>query len=255
MTARPYLLIALPCYNETENIIPLLKRFDELSFVIKSICDVRVLVIDDASTDGLKAVVESHSSQAAISYIRHSENRGLTGGLVTAFTRFHEAVSSSHPPLAVGLMDGDNSHNPLTLVPMIQKIFEGYDVVVASRFRQGSRIMGVVWWRQILSAVMAILFKICRNIKGIRDYSCGYRVYSPMIVQKLHAAFGNEVVLEKNFACMVELLRNCDEVGAVMTEVPFLLRYDFKRGESKMRFFVTILGTLRVLFRRSIIRC
>jgi len=245
----PYILIALPCYNESENIGELLKHFDELAIQMKPGCEVRVLVIDDASTDDLKSAVDLYRGSASVTYLRHPQNRGLTGGLITAFAAFHEAVSSGAPPLAVGLMDGDNSHNPLTILTMLQKIYDGYDVVVASRFQPGSKTMGVVWWRQLLSGVMAILFKICRNMKGIRDYSCGYRLYSASLVKKLYQALGAEVVREQNFACMVELLRNCHDVGAVMTEVPFLLRYDLKKGDSKMRFFATIRGTLRVLFR------
>lgn len=87
---------------------------------------------------------------------------------------------------------------------------------------------------------------------GVWDYSCGYRLYSPSIVQKVVHQFGDDIVTQTNFSCMVELLVNCYQVGAIMAEVPFLLRYDLKKGDSKMQFMKTILGTLNVLSTHSL---
>ena len=130
---------------------------------------------------------------------------------------------------------------------MLPRILEGYDVVVASRYRPGSRIEGVVWWRQILSFGLGMLFKILRNIPGVRDYSCGYRMYSPGIVRRVVEKYGEEFVVEKSFASMVEALVKCHLCGALCTEVPFLLRYDLKLGESKMPFIKTIKGNFKLL--------
>ena len=144
-------------------------------------------------------------------------------------------------------MDGDNSHSPLFVPELLKKISYGYDVVIASRFQAGAKITGVVWWRQILSFGLTCLFKIIRNISGVRDYSCGYRLYSPRIIKKVKKRFTGDVVFEKSFASMVEILLRCDMEGALMSEVPFLLRYDLKLGESKMPFKKTILGNLKLL--------
>lgn len=210
----------------------------------------RVLIIDDCSKDNtaeLWSELKNEFTSFPLEYYRHPENRGLTGGINTAFEKYLADMQTSKPALAYGLMDGDNSHPPFFLPEMVKKICEGYDVVIASRFRAGARIEGVVWWRQILSFGLTCLFKIIRNVPGVRDYSCGYRLYSPAIVEKVKKRFPNDVVFEKSFASMVEILLRCDMEGALCSEVPFLLRYDLKLGESKMPFKKTILGNLKLL--------
>ena len=250
-SATPYLLVALPCYNEAENLTPLLRKYAQLAAFYGGNVDIRVIVIDDASTDHTQRVLESLpewiKEATRLKVVRHAENRGLTGGLLTALERFSEAAASEEPPLAMCLMDGDNSHNPGNIPNMLLKIMEGYDVVVASRYQPGSRIKGVNLFRRTLSRGMGLLFKMRRNIPGVNDYSCGFRLYTPEIILKLREQFGDRPVTQRNFSCMVELLLNCHRCGAVSTEVPFLLRYDLKQGDSKMQVWKTIRGTLNVL--------
>ncbi len=247
---RPEVLMALPCYNEAKNLRPLLLQFNQLAQIYGAQFIVRALIIDDCSTDNtqeLFASLKGEFNELRLEYIRHSENRGLTGGINTAFETFLKETKKENGPIAFGLLDGDNSHSPFFIPEMLKKICEGYDVVIASRFRSGARIEGVVWWRQILSFGLTCIFKVIRNVKGVRDYSCGYRLYSPAIVKKVKLRFPGDVVFEKSFASMVEILLRCDLEGALFSEVPFLLRYDLKLGESKMQFKKTILGNLKLL--------
>ena len=244
---KPYIEVALPCYNEAENLPPLLENFDKLNSVFGHLFETRVTIINDCSTDNTDTVARSLDCKTKVTYIKHEQNMGLTGGINTAFNHFFVLLNSEEPPIACGLMDGDNSHIPVNFERMVPRILEGFDVVVASRYRPGSQIAGVAWWRQVLSFGLGMLFKFLKNIPGVRDYSCGYRLYSPNIVRKVIEAHGNEVVTEKSFASMVEILVKCHEQGAICTEVPFLLRYDLKMGESKMPFKKTILGNLKLL--------
>ena len=251
MSSSPTLFFAIPCYNEALNIVPLLEQFWQLSQWYS--WGVEVVIIDDASTDDtVEAIMHWQAAHPAlkVSVHRHLRNRGLTGGINTAMELFAQraaAAPTCPSPIAFGLLDGDNSHSPLLVPSMVDKICQGYDVVVASRYRPGSRIVGVSGWRQILSLMLAIIFKMVRNIPGIRDYSCGFRLYSPRIVQLVRNAYPGPCVFEPSFASMVEILVKCHLLGAICTEVPFLLRYDLKRGLSKMPFLKTIQGNLKLL--------
>ncbi len=251
MQPRPTLCFAIPCYNEALNIGPLLDKFWQLSQFYP--WGVEVVVIDDASTDDTAgAVAKWHRAHPdfAVSIHAHATNRGLTGGINTAMELFAQRLASTHlpaGPVACGLLDGDNSHSPLVVPAMVDKICQGYDVVVASRYQLGSRIVGVSRIRQMLSLGLAIIFKIVRNIPGVRDYSCGFRLYSPRIIQLVRASYPGDCVRERSFASMVEILVKCHLLGALCTEVPFLLRYDLKRGLSKMPFLQTIRGNLKLL--------
>ena len=73
----------------------------------------------------------------------------------------------------------------------------------------------------------------------MKDYTCGYRIYTYNIIQKLLNKFGENPIKEKSFACMMELLYKVYLVGAKFGEVGFELRYDKKCGNSKMKVLKT----------------
>ncbi len=242
------ILIALPCYNEEENITDLVQSFAELNERKYLDVSFEVLIINDASTDGTHQVAENLKKRFNfVDTIHHSKNAGLTGGINTAFQSFINSINNSTDYLGFGLMDGDNSHHPIFLINMYKKLVLGFDVVIASRFRTGSKVYGVTLFRQFLSFILTLLFKLFRNIPGVLDYSCGYRLYSPGIVKTLTQRYPNELVTEKSFACMVELLVKCYINDANCIEEPFILRYDKKLGESKMQIKKTIIGNLKIL--------
>jgi len=243
----PRVVMALPCYNEAKNLPDLLKNFELLNNSHAESFLTEVLIIDDCSTDNTQEVLSPWRDKQWIQIITHQSNKGLTGGINTSFNEFSKSLKQVNPPVAYALMDGDNSHTPTHIPSMLEKIKNGDDIVVASRYQIGSKTIGVSWIRQILSCGLAMLFKLFRNIPGVRDYSCGYRMYSPQIVKTLKARFPNEVVLEPSFASMVEILVKCHLLGAKCSEVPMLLRYDLKLGESKMPFKQTIIGNFKLL--------
>lgn len=240
-------IFAIPCYNEGENVQPLLAQFDEVYSLHKDSFDLKVVIIDDASTDDTFQKANSYEASFDLEVIQHETNRGLTGGINTSFRIFKEEVDKNSNIVGCGLLDGDNSHSPHHIPNMIEKLMAGCDVVISSRFQPGARVVGVSYFRQLLSLGLAMIFKTFRNIPGVRDYSCGYRLYSPSIVRKLKHKLPDDVVYEKSFASMVEVLVRCHILGAVCSELPMVLRYDKKLGESKMPFKKTILGNLKIL--------
>lgn len=242
-------LFTIPCYNEGENIIPLLKQFNDLYSFNKESFHLKVVVINDASTDDTLEKANSFKDEANFQYeiIDHEQNKGLTGGINTSFKTYFEEVEKDDSIVACGLLDGDNSHSPHHIPGMLQKLLSGCDIVICSRFQPGSRVVGVTYFRQMLSLGLAMIFKLFRNIPGVRDYSCGFRLYSPRIIRELKKKLPEDVVFEKSFASMVEVLVRCFLAGAVCAEYPMVLRYDMKLGESKMPFKKTILGNFKLL--------
>ena len=49
---------------------------------------------------------------------------------------------------------------------------------------------------------------------------------------------------------MVDILLKLRRMPLIFGEVPLILRYDFKKGASKMRIFRTAYNTLLIVFRR-----
>lgn len=233
------LYVFLPCYNEADNIGKLLENWEEQKEVLlQEKLQLEIKVINDASTDKTETVVkEKIKKYSNINIIKHTENKGLSGGINTALNFFYE--NGQQNDLMV-IMDGDNTQNPKYIHSMIEKINNGNDCVIASRYQDGARVNGLAKYREKLSDLASIYYKVVLNIEGVKDYTCGYRIYTYDIIEKVVKKFGEEVVKEKSFACMMELLYKVSRVGARFDEVAFELRYDNKIGNSKMKVLKTM---------------
>jgi dolichol-phosphate mannosyltransferase len=88
--------------------------------------------------------------------------------------------------------------------------------------------------RLVLSLGAATLFKLLHWCRGVLDYTCGFRGYRVALLRRARARYGERLIEERGFACMVELLLKLDRIGARMCEIPIDLRYDLKQSASKM---------------------
>ncbi|HSF42838.1 MAG TPA: glycosyltransferase [Thermoanaerobaculia bacterium] len=246
--ARPHhLWVVLPAYNEEGSIGPLL---DSLLWELDSDAyDFTILVVNDGSTDQTAPIVRSYEGTGRVRLLDQPVNRGLAATLCTGLL---EAVRRSGPEDTVVVMDADNSHPAGLIFRMTRRLREGNDVVIASRYREGSQIRGLKLSRRLLSNGASWLFRAVFPTRGVRDYTCGYRAYRASVLQQLVAKRGEELISERGFACMVDLLLRLREEGAIFSEVPLVLRYDRKEGASKMKVSRTIKETLFLMFRRSL---
>jgi dolichol-phosphate mannosyltransferase len=60
------------------------------------------------------------------------------------------------------------------------------------------------------------------------------------VLRRAAQAWGDRLVEEAGFTCMAEVLLKLGRGGAVVAEVPLVLRYDLKEGASKMKVGRTI---------------
>lgn len=249
----PTIRVALPAYNEAEAIEPLLVSLHQT--LSAAGLPHEIVVVDDGSSDDTAEIASRASFSMPVRLVRHEQNQGLAGALRTGLL---DAVENSDPGDIVLTMDSDNTH-PAGLIPrMLQLVHEGHDVVIASRFQPGARVIGVPFDRVLLSIAARWVFKLLLPIPGVRDYTCGFRAYR---VEPLAAAvehFGDRFVSEQGFSCMVDVLlklRRLRVNGApiVMGEAPMVLRYDLKGGASKMRVWRTVRQTLSLVARRRIV--
>ncbi|MBQ7934773.1 MAG: glycosyltransferase family 2 protein [Clostridia bacterium] len=233
----------LPCYNEEQNIGPLIEEWMKQKETLTNAgFQLKIIAIDDCSTDHTKEqILQKAKLYPEVLLVAHPINKGLCGGLNTALSYF--SVHGKQGDL-MALMDGDNTHDPIYIHPMIARIQEGNDCVIASRYREDSAVVGVARHRELMSDMAKIYYTLMLRVPGVRDYTCGYRVYTLRLINRLLERFGNDPIQEKSFACMMELLYRCHLVGADFGEVGFRLRYDFKQGESKMNVFKTMRKSL-----------
>ena len=233
------IVVLLPAYNEEQALPVLLPRIASALGAAGS--DWRVIVCNDGSCDRTREVISRYAESMPIEVIEHKMNRGLGE---TARDLFERAAVLCRADDVIVRMDCDDTHEPDVIARMIAQIEDGYDVVIASRFRPGGGQIGVNRYRTFVSHAANIFMKIFFPIRGIRDYSCGFRAYRAGIIQTAIEFYGNSFIQLKGlgFTGTLEKLVKLDLIGARFAEVPFVLRYDQKQSASKMVSSITTLG-------------
>lgn len=234
----------LPAYNEDANLPALLER---IAATMKGAGRPwRVVAVNDGSRDGTAEVLRRYGERLPVEVVTHPVNLGLARTIVDGLRYATETGADGDVVIS---MDADNSHEPSLAPAMIARVEEGHDVVVASRYRPGAQEIGLSFRRRFLSLGVNLLLRMLLPLRGIRDYSCGYRAYRRELLQKVFTRYGERVAEATTFAAMAEILLKAGNVDARAAEVPLVLRYDQKRGASKMRVLDTILDYFRLMGR------
>jgi len=236
--------VVLPAFNEEGSLPPLLVRLAAMSAAWGT--TVTVWVVDDGSSDGTAALVLAGCPGLDVRLVSHPVNLGL-GQAVHSGLRAVLASAADEDVLMI--MDADDTHD-VQLVPQMWAATDGgADLVIASRFVGGGSDRTAPLFRRALSRGAAGLFRLALPLDGIHDFTSGYRAYRVSLLRRASSHYGERLVEEQGFACMVELLLKLRHCKPVMAEVPLVLRYDRKQGASKLRLRRTIAQYLRLLLR------
>jgi dolichol-phosphate mannosyltransferase len=241
------IIVVLPAYNEAEALPRLLARLRDVS-VGHFGASLSVVVVDDGSSDGTAESVRQGDG-LRLRVVVHEHNRGLAEAIRSGLLAAMEQAADDD---VIVTMDADDTHAPGLISRMTMLLEEGNDVVIASRFAPGGRTVGVPWTRALLSRGASLLFRLVHPIRGVRDYTCGYRAYRAGLLRQAFARWGQDFISEAGFTCMVDILLKLHRLGAVATEAPLVLRYERKPGKSKMDVRRTTLDTLSLLVRRRL---
>ena len=112
--------------------------------------------------------------------------------------------------------------------------------MIASRFVPGGEEHGLTALRRLYSRLACIALRLIAPLRGVRDYTCGYRLYDREALVRAQEKYGERLVTERSFACMAELLVKLGRSGATFAEVPLKLHYELKSGASKLNVPATI---------------
>ncbi len=234
--------LVLPAYNEELSLPSLLSRIDQVKENTE--LDLKILIVNDGSKDNTALIAKNAGNDVKLLDLK--PNRGLAGAVREGLK---EAIKDLSDNDIVILMDADDSQHPGLMPRMIAQIGEGSDIVIASRYRDGSRIIGLAPHRKFLSSGAGLLFRIFLPIKGVRDYTCGYRAYRVSLLKNAYKHYGDKFIEQQGFACMAEILLKLKLFKPVIHELPFILRYDQKKGDSKMSIWSTINQTIRLIIK------
>jgi len=235
--------IMLPVFNEEMDLPFLLKKFTS---VMKG-KDYHLVVIDDGSTDKTQQILEKFKDNLNLEVLNHPINRGLGE---TERDGFEYIASQAGKGDYIVRIEGNDTQNPKFIFSLIDKLEEGYDVVISSRFLPGGAQEGRTPCRSFISRCANFLLRVIFRIPGVTDYSSGYRVYRVKVLQDALAIFGNHLIELHGvgFTSKLEIIIKLHLLGCRFSELPVVFHYGQKRGESKMVASITTFGYFLVAF-------
>jgi dolichol-phosphate mannosyltransferase len=225
----PRLDIVIPVYNEGANILTTLAA---LAREVKT--PARVMICYDSEDDDTLPAVNGSGEMLAkipISFVRNSE-RGAHRAVMTGF-------AESAAPFVV-VFPADDDFNAGILDQMVAKAEQGCDIVCASRFMPGGRMVGAPLLKTIL--VRAGNFTLHHFARlPTRDATSGFRLFSRRVIDSI------PVESEQGFCYSIELLVKAHRLGWPTGEVPALW-FERRRGNSRFRVLKWLPAYLRWYF-------
>lgn len=230
----------IPAYNERENIPRLIADIAPVARQLGA----RVIFVDDGSTDGTAEAIAEHGDALHFAVVTHSVNRGL-GTAINSGLR--AALGESGDDDAIVTLEADNTSDLSDLPRMMEEFHAGADVVLASVYAPGGRILGVAPWRLTASKAVSNAFRYAGGLRDIHTLSSLYRVYRAGTLRRASETYGYLLVREPGFAANVELLLKLYNAGARVVEVPTTNDWSRRLGVSKMSLRPTVLAYGRLM--------
>lgn len=161
MNANPSISVALPAYNEQENIVAVVN--DALQKLQETGLKHEVIVIDNCSSDNTAALVESSfRSNPTVRLIRHRENMLYSGSCNTAMTEFRMDL--------LAIVDSDGQYAIEDIPNFLEELRRNKQLVIGWRRHRSDPFM-----RKAISLVFNALGKLWLSYP-FHDFNCGFRV-------------------------------------------------------------------------------
>lgn len=227
-------------YNERDNIVKLITVIEEEVFPKIKNHDLHILVADDNSPDGTADEVR----KMMLKYKNLDVNTAEKRGLGAAYLRVMNYAINQKKADVVLSIDADFQFDPHDIPKFIQKLEEGYDLVVQTRYSSGGSIpQNWPIQRKIFSVTANNFVRIAFGAFDKHDWTGGYRAIKKEVFLKIAPSMKGFDGYIFQIAFLHKAIRN----GFKIAEVPVNFS-DRKLGNSKIAPLDYILDILRFVF-------
>ena len=190
------LSIVLPCLNEEKTVgicVTKARNFLEANNI-----DGEVVVADNGSTDQSAQIAKAKGARV-IDIEEKGYGNALRGGFKAARGKY------------IIMADSDDSYDLRNLMPFVEKLREGYDLVVGNRFKGGIAKGAMPWHhRYIGNPILTFIGKLFFR-SPVSDFHCGLRGFSKDAFKKMDLqTTGMELASEIVVKASIHDLRTCE---------------------------------------------
>jgi dolichol-phosphate mannosyltransferase len=210
--------VILPTYDEAGNLERLVRA------VLAAVPGAHVLVVDDSSPDGTGAIAEALAAERDDVEVLHRPRKsGLGRAYIAGFAHALRAGAGT-----IVEMDADFSHDPADLPRLIERLADGPDVVLGSRYVPGG---GIADWGPVRRSISRLGCGYARRVLGVgvHDLTGGFKVFRASALEAIDYAG----VRSQGYAFQVELTYRALRRGLTVVEVPIVFS-ERVHGTSKM---------------------
>lgn len=211
--------VLIPAYNEA---LIVAQVIDNIKSQLKSPAD--IVVVDDGSSDNTFSVAKS----AGVIVLRHSINRGQGAAIKTGISFL---LKQGYDRVVFFDADGQMEATEITL--LLDKLNEGYDVVLGSR--NLGKVIGMPTVTKIIKKLALIFTRISTGLK-ITDTHNGFQAWTAGALKKIK-------LNQDRYAYASQLEREIGRAKLKYVEVPVTINYtDYskKKGQSLWNAFVIL---------------
>jgi glycosyltransferase involved in cell wall biosynthesis len=163
-----------------------------------------ILVVDDGSTDGTRALLAARDGRDGIRVILHERNQGKGAALATGF-----AAASGDVVL---IQDADLEYDPADYPVLLRPIEDGRaDVVFGSRFLGGPHRCHL-FWHYVANKLLTFLSNAFTNL-NLSDMETCYKVFRADVAKRIR-------ITSKRFGVEPELTAKVARMRCRVYEVP-----------------------------------
>ena len=160
--------VVIPCYNEEKTIQ---KNLLKVHNYLKDRFGVfEIIVVNDGSNDGTLKEIKKMEDDLHLRIIDNQENKGK-GKVVK------QGILESSCDLVM-FLDADLGIPIEELQKFVPEFDRGYDIIIASRFVPGLRVIRpVLWHRQTMEKIFRLLRLAIICDRNVKDTQCGFKVF------------------------------------------------------------------------------
>ena len=171
------LSVIMPVYNERQSVEKIVHAV--LSQSIKGIHELEIVIVDDASTDGSKEIIQNLSQKYknCIRSIYQEQNFGKGYAIITAVNKITGDICI--------IQDSDLEYNPSDYPLVLEPIIDGRaDCVYGSRFigSQSKRVL--FFWHYIGNRFLTLLSNSFTNL-NLTDIETCYKAFRSDILKSI----------------------------------------------------------------------